>query len=751
MSDKLKILHLEDNKFDAELINEVLERHAFDVSVTIVDNREGFINALESNSFDLVFSDYSVPGFSGSEALIIARQKCPDIPFIFISGTIGEERAVQTLLEGANDYILKERPERLLSVVRKLAEQINNRKQISELKNVITAISGSINDVIYIIYRDEKKLKWLSSMKTLFGFSENSFETDNLWWEERLHPDDRQTVLSDYRSAMESQSVSFSCEYRFRKADDTYIFVADKMFIERNSSGVPVRIFGSISDISERKNLEKLLMWESQFYKNLLEDANIWIHVLDMKGNLIIWNKKAVEMSGYSKDELFGSGNGWDILTHGGYAGLKKIFWDLIEKNESLRDYEQRIYTKDGRELLFRWSSGFVTNHKNEKVAILFLGKDITAEKAALKGLERSEKYYRALIESSSDYILVCDSSGRIKYSSVSIERKLGIKAENLIGKIIYRLFPICDYEKVESFFQNFVKQGLEYASIVIELIRPMSGQVFLEIKVYNMTKDPDIAGIIVNARDITERKNFEKQLIAARDQAEEMNKLKSSFFSNMSHELRTPLIGIMGFAEILADYDKDKEVKRMAERILISSSRLNHTLNMILDLRKLESSEIKSYYSVTDIAGLLKRIREDFTPEAEQKGLEIRLNVKEGLLINTDQELIMKALINLVSNAVKYTNRGVVELGAVHSAGNMIIYVKDTGIGIPKENLHNIFMPFKQVSEGYGRGYEGAGLGLAITKKIAELLKGDLSVESELNQGSVFSLSIPLTDTNDL
>lgn len=741
----LKILHLEDNRYDAELILTVLEQNFTHIEVTHADNRTHFESLLESGEFDLILADYTIPGFSGPDALKIVREKAPGLPFIFISGTIGEEKAVETLLAGANDYILKDRLERLVPAVSKVTDNIKHRRKIVELENVINLIAGNTNDIIYNLDYVTHSIRWLSSMKTLLGYEKNSFTTAAEWWEERIHPEDKNRVLSNYNSALGSGALSISTEYRFMKADGTYAFIEDKIYFERDITGTAIKVFGSMNDISERKKLEEIQKWENEFYRNLLEDANIWIHVLDTQGNLLIWNKRARELSGYTREELFDGGNGWDILTRGGYNKLKEIFWRLLNEQSTIKDFEQRIYTKDGRELIMIWSSDFVKNHKNEIIALMFLGKDITSEENARQQLISSEKYYRSMIESSSDYIFVCDESGIIKYASSSVHSNAGISAGDLTGMNIFGIINLKDSTEVRSFIKNWINDNHETGKFEAEVISPVRGSIFFEIKLRNMLSDPDIRGIIVNARDISERKMFEKELILAKDQAEEMNKLKSSFFANMSHELRTPLIGIMGFAEILAEYEHDPAVSATAWRILASSRRLNHTLNLILDLRKLELSDTRSFYEQTDITGILKALKEDFTPEAQEKGIEIRVDAVENIIFETDRELLMKALLNIISNAVKYTETGFVELAAQKSTEQVIIKIRDTGIGIPVENQQNIFAPFKQVSEGFSRAYEGSGLGLTIAKKITDLLNGEIKVNSALNKGSEFILRFPV------
>src|SRR3990172_6506978 len=197
-----------------------------------------------------------------------------------------------------------------------------------------------------------------------------------------------------------------------------------------------------------------------------------------------------------------------------------------------------------------------------------------------------------------------------------------------------------------------------------------------------------------------------EEEIIKAKEKAEEMNKLKTAFLSNMSHELRTPLIAIMGYAKLI--YEK-----------LIDDD--------------------------------LKEVTKKFAEAAYLKGLSIKVNVKEKIIVKADEHILTKVLSNLVSNAVKYTDKGniTITIDKAQSGGKnaALIKVVDTGIGIPEENYKKIFEPFRQGSEGLNRNYEGLGLGLTITKKFVDMMEGELYLESSLNKGSVFSLLIPIKD----
>lgn len=248
---------------------------------------------------------------------------------------------------------------------------------------------------------------------------------------------------------------------------------------------------------------------------------------------------------------------------------------------------------------------------------------------------------------------------------------------------------------------------------------------------------------------DVTERKKAIEALIAAKEKAEEMDRLKTNFLANMSHELRTPLIGILGFSEMLSENLAGTPEEEFAKVIYTSGNRLHETLNKILDLTQIESQKLTVNKSEIEI---VKKVAEEvklFEKAAEQKGLTLKIESSADYIVaELDETLLRQILNNLLSNAVKYTNQGgiVVKLKSEHTpeSGIIQIAISDTGIGISKQNQMYIWEAFRQESEGFGRAFEGTGLGLTIAKKFIEKLGGEILLESEEGKGSTFTLRIP-------
>ncbi len=263
-----------------------------------------------------------------------------------------------------------------------------------------------------------------------------------------------------------------------------------------------------------------------------------------------------------------------------------------------------------------------------------------------------------------------------------------------------------------------------------------------------------EVTNFLAVKEDITHIKKMTEELISARNKAEEMNKVKAYFYAQMSHELRTPFVGIFGFAELLKEKLNDSEEKEMAEAIFKSSKRLMDTLNKVLDITKLEFDKLEPKFSNVDISKLLTSLKDMYqvTSQKQNTFINTKLNVK-SFLLKTDERLLTEILNNLISNAVKYTINGLIEITteviSKREEGFLIIKVSDNGIGIPEDKLEVIWDDFRQVSEGFNRTFEGTGLGLSITKKYVGLIGGKISVESKLDKGTTFTIELPCTETD--
>lgn len=374
--------------------------------------------------------------------------------------------------------------------------------------------------------------------------------------------------------------------------------------------------------------------------------------------------------------------------------------------------------------------------------------------KRASEALKESEAKFRAVWENSTDAIGVA-IHGMQKFVNPAYVALFGYASQDeLINTSILSLVSPDERARIEAYIEKRAFQPsvpFEYATIGLKKDgTTFNMDVKLSLFYYNNEQH-----VLIILRDITERKRSEERLkeelairTEAEKRAEESNMVKSSLMMNMSHEVRTPLNAILGFSSIISTESAEKDIRLMAERIRTSGDRLLKTLDDILKLTQLQTGSEPLSLVVSGLEPSIYGIIEKALPMADQKRLSLSYNPKQPVNAAVDLKLFEKALGELLNNAIKFTEKGHITVESNHViAGDhpMIeIRVIDTGIGIEKEYHQVVFESFRQVSGGYSRSYEGTGLGLTIARKIIELFNGDLLLESEIGQGSVFIIRLP-------
>lgn len=419
---------------------------------------------------------------------------------------------------------------------------------------------------------------------------------------------------------------------------------------------------------------------------------------------------------------------------------------------------EVKLNRKSGEEFIGLISGSVIS--LNDKPHIISNTQDVTEKYLAEEKVKASEEKYRTLTETTPNIILMHDFNGIITYINRAGLKLIQLPEKEIIGKSIKQFVPDALFEEVKE-RQKLRLQGftdtLEYKTA----FTTTDGRL-LKIKVVSapIIKNGKMESFLLVAHDITELENNLIELTKAKETAEEMNKIKSYFFANMSHELRTPFVGILGYTQIIGDRlaNPDEngtldnaELATMINRIMFSSERLMHTLNEILDFSKLEFQQVKVNISEFELNFILDDVCKTFNKTAWNKNLEIFCKgLPDNPQILSDEKMLRSILVNLVSNAVKYTPEGKIiistDIIVMEKKTHLKLSVSDTGIGIPLNKRQAVWEAFRQVSEGHGRSFEGTGLGLTITKEYVTMLNGEISLESEEGEGSVFTVILPVT-----
>ena len=478
-----------------------------------------------------------------------------------------------------------------------------------------------------------------------------------------------------------------------------------------------------------------------EHFRTLIENATDLISILNPDGTLRYVSPSHERLLGYPAEELIGQ-NALAFVHPNDVPALVEAIAQGSQGLISNATIPFRFRHKDGSWRLFEGSGRLLPNEPG----IVVNSRDITERQRAADALRRSEEHFRSLIEDTADLIAVLETDGTARYISPSVTRILGYRAEEWIGETVFAFIHPVDVEAVRrGFLERVQKPGV---GPVIEFrIRHKDGVWHvIEAHANNLLDNPAVAGVVITARDVTERKRTEAEVQKAKEAAEAANRAKGEFLANMSHEIRTPMNGIIGMTDIVLETELTPEQREFLDTVRRSAHSLLGIVNDILDLSKIESGKLAletrdfSLRRSVDEALALLAVR------ARAKGLDFRValpaDAPEALL--GDPGRLRQILTNLVGNAIKFTERGSVTVDAAVdalSAGTACLHfrVTDTGTGIPNEKHALIFQAFEQVDGSPTRQYGGTGLGLAISQSLVEMMGGHIWVESALGRGSTF------------
>ena len=378
------------------------------------------------------------------------------------------------------------------------------------------------------------------------------------------------------------------------------------------------------------------------------------------------------------------------------------------------------------------------------------LEQQVAAREKAIQSLKQSEEKFRAISETSPQGIAVTNPEGKIIFLNQILIDSMGLPKEVIEGGSWIPHIILEDRSKMELLWQN-AHQAKEGAFEVTFRLRLNQEIRYIHLKAATMFIDQEFSGLIAVFENITRQKKFEEELVKAKNEAEDSDRLKSAFLANMSHEIRTPMNAILGFSDLLSSNEYDEEEKVEFIDMIKSSGRLLlNLINDIIDISKIEAGELKIQKASFPILELLDETYQTFKQQLDRNNktaVKLILNNREtlvGRLINTDKLRLQQILTNLLSNAIKFTAEGQIELGVICINGDFEFYVKDSGIGIPENKLEVVFERFRQADDSHTRLFGGTGLGLAITKHLTKLLNGKIWVESVVDKGTVFYFTLP-------
>jgi len=497
-------------------------------------------------------------------------------------------------------------------------------------------------------------------------------------------------------------------------------------------------IFGVARDVTQQRAIERVLRREREYSRNLVQSSPDGLLVCDSGLVLTDVNDQAVALTGYPREELIG-------------IKLPSLFTQPAQANDLLnqtsqqgpaREAELQLLTKTAREIPVSLNVSAFTGSEGPQRRIVAAVRDISERMRA--GQERS--LLASIVESSGDAIYSESADLTITSWNPAAEKLFGYSGSEVIGRSAALLAPLDHRAELLEYARSIRQSGKPQS---FETKRLRKDGIAIEVAI---TQSPvldaagTVVGLSVTAHDISARKRMEAELAQARDAALEGARLKSEFLANMSHEIRTPLNSVIGMTGLLLDTELDAEQREFAHDVRESGDALLTLINNILDYSKITAGKLVFEELDFDLNEAVESAVELMADQARRKGLELTVSVDPEVprLLRGDPGRLRQVLLNLLGNAIKFTERGEVgvavnKLGETPQEAVLRFEVHDSGIGIPKEKLHLLFQPFTQVDASTTRHYGGTGLGLSIARELVEAMHGTLAVSSASGNGSTF------------
>jgi PAS domain S-box-containing protein len=793
MNTPLKLLVIEDVLADFLLLERHLHRELPGAECIRVDNDAALDVALRSQ-WHVVLSDYQVPGMDFRTTLQRIRTHSPDLPVILVSGSVGEETAVDLLRLGLADFVRKDHLVRLPAAIGRALDEVGERRSrlaaeaalresqaaaletqrrarlaaLNMMEDALatrTALSESEtkyrllaeNSVDWIFWVDATgRYKYVSpACLAISGYPPEDFLADHELMTRLIRSDDRAAyrqhlteIACPDRTELEFRLVAKSGELRWIAHHCQILYGDDGQYLGRR---------GTNRDITTRKLAELALRQSEGRLRTLVETIPDLVWLKSPAGVYLACNPRFERLFGAAESAIVGKTD-YDFIS----TELAELARDrdraAIAANSPQVTEEEVTYPDGHRELLETIKTP-MRDSRGELIGVLAIARDITA-------VRRTEAQLHKLslaVEQSPESIAITDLAARIEYVNEAFMRNSGYSREELIGQNPSMLRSGRTPPETYAELWHAMSSGRTWKGEFIN--RRKDGSDYVEFAIITPIRQADgrITHYVAVQEDITEKKRLgaeldrhrhhleelvasrTAELEAARSQADAANEAKSTFLANMSHEIRTPMNAIIGLTHLLKRAAPRTEQLDKLDKIDAAALHLLSIINDILDLSKIEAGRMRLEQTDFALEPILDHVRSLIGSQAAARGLTVTVDADSvPRWLHGDPTRLRQALLNYAGNAVKFTERGGITLRArvLEELDNELMVrfeVEDTGIGIDPAVLPMLFEVFQQADASTTREYGGTGLGLSITRRLARIMGGEAGVDSEPGKGSTF------------
>ncbi|HEU5097573.1 MAG TPA: PAS domain S-box protein [Roseiflexaceae bacterium] len=653
--------------------------------------------------------------------------------------------------------------ELVLGIDRDISERMQAEEALRAAEAKYRALVEQIPAVIYTAAIDEhSSTSYVSpQIESILGFTPEEWLADPNLWLDLVHPDDRPSLLGSIGRARAIESA-VPIEFRSFTRDGRIVWLRDASRVVRDQDGQPLFMQGITLDITDRKQAESALLEREAYFRALIEHSADAVALLALDGTILYGSPATSRILGYALSDFVGR-NAFDLILPDDRAQIAEQLMRIAQLPEATLSVQARARHADGS---WRVLEGTFTNLLSDPAvrAIVNNYRDITESKRAETALRESERLYRTLASNfPNGAVVLFDHELRFTIADGAGLGDFGLTREAMEGRTVWEVYgpefaeePAASYHAALAGIPQVreISRG-DHTYVVHTLpVRDEHGEI--------------IAGMLMS-QDITERKRIEEALIeerallarrvdertadlsAANAELARTAMLKDEFLASMSHELRTPLNAVLGLSEALQEdvYGPVNDRQRQTLQHIAESGRhLLELINDILDLAKIGAGRLELNVEPTSIELICQASLRLIKQIAHKRQLSVDLMFDPNVgMLTVDARRLKQILVNLLSNAAKFTPEGgSIGLEVVGDVARQVVdlTVWDTGIGIAHDQMSRLFQPFIQLDSRLARQYEGTGLGLALVYRMVEMHGGSVSVSSEIDRGSRFTVSLP-------
>ncbi len=516
----------------------------------------------------------------------------------------------------------------------------------------------------------------------------------------------------------------------------------------KNEKGEPVAIEGILRDVTELKKKEEALRKAEFLAQEYLDIANVMILALDREANITLINRKGAEILGVDQKEIIGKNFNDVFISPEERKKVKAIYEQLMNGEIELADDFENTITVGDKKKRISWKSTFLRDKEGKITGLLSSGLEVTKERELQEALERERNKYRTLFENSLAGVYLGTLEGEILECNTALAKMFGYDDAEQMKKV-----------NVDSLYFDPKKREENIAKILEEKslfshefkLKKRDGTPLWILGNISLIENKYLLGALL---DITERKKIEIELAESEKELRELNESKDRFFNIIAHDIRSPFTALLGYTQLLLDeYETSskEEIGTYVEALSRTANNIFKFIEELLEWSRAQSGRIVLEPTTLSLRNEVENIVYLNKDVAAQKNVSIENNVPEDILVVSDENVLTTTLRNLISNAIKFTNEeGQIIITANNKHGKIVVSVKDTGVGISRENLNSLFKVGSHFSTPGTRKETGSGLGLLLVKELLERQGGKIWVESEAGKGSTFYFTLPLADEEE-